>query len=95
MVMRQVLHQLPEYVARLTNVSPSLAFWTGNKDVVLVSSHYASAWTVIVEQDDNKCTRVLPRRWLNIWGGVMSDVWAAACRAVMGIVHFHPGIPQV
>lgn len=39
--------------------------------------------------------RSFPRRWLDIHGHEMVDIWDAACRAVMGIIVLHPGESQV
>lgn len=86
---------LAPQLARLTEANVPLAFWTGYKEIVLVSSQYAGAWSVVIEQDEQKCVRVFPRRWLDITGRVMSEVWTAACRAVVGTIVFHPNISQV
>jgi oxalate---CoA ligase len=86
---------LSAQIARLTDGTLPVAFWTGYKEVVLVSSQHLSSWAVVTEQDDARCVRVLPRRWLDIDGRVMSEVWHAGCKAAMGITVFHPGISQV
>lgn len=38
--------------------------------------------------------RAFPRRWLDINGQRIGNLWKAACRAVVGVVVFHPGIAQ-
>jgi hypothetical protein len=40
-------------------------------------------------------TRILPRRWLDIWGGQISSVKASAIRSVLGLVTLRPGTTQV
>ncbi|PSR80716.1 hypothetical protein PHLCEN_2v6632 [Hermanssonia centrifuga] len=85
---------LPETIALLTNSNTPLAFWTGYTEVVLVSSLHLQTWTVIVSQNEDTCVRVLPRRWLDIHGREIPEVWEAACRAVIGVIAFRPGISQ-
>lgn len=72
-----------------------VVFWTGYNEVVLVSCAYLKEWSVVVFQDEERVERVFPRRWLDIRGTKMVDVWEAGLRAVMGLVLFHPGISQV
>jgi transcription factor C subunit 3 len=38
---------------------------------------------------------MFPRRWLDIKGEKVPDIWQAAIRAVMGTIIFRPGILQV
>lgn len=59
----------------------------------LVSAAYLQSWAVTISEEPPM--RVLPRRWLDIWGNKMFEVWQAATRAVTGIVFFRPGISQV
>jgi hypothetical protein len=70
-----------------------LLFWTGYTSVVLVSSAYFKKWTVLAS--DSPVTRVFPRRWLDISGLKIVDLWEAALRAAMGIIIFRPGISHV
>lgn len=79
----------------MVNADVPLAFWTGYSEVVLVSSRHLSTWSVLISEADTGCVRVFPRRWLDIEGRMMSEVWEAARRAVMGIILFRPGITQV
>lgn len=39
-------------------------------------------------------TRVFPRRWIDIRGDRIPNLWAAALRAVLGTLVFRPGISQ-
>ncbi|KAI0706049.1 hypothetical protein BC835DRAFT_1311874 [Cytidiella melzeri] len=95
-----------------------LAFWTGYRDVVLVSAYFLKYWTVVIPFEasprmstqgepatlsdvvdsaaasTNPIARVLPRRWLNVDGGRIPEVWEAVCRAVIGTVVLRPGISQ-
>ncbi|EKM60813.1 uncharacterized protein PHACADRAFT_179990 [Phanerochaete carnosa HHB-10118-sp] len=85
---------LSAHIGRLTGSVVPLAFWSGYREVVLVSSRYWNAWSVVTSEEETKCARVLPRRWLDISGHVISEVWNAARKAIMAIVIFHPGISQ-
>ena len=38
---------------------------------------------------------IFPRRWLDVNGRQIPELWEAACRAVIGIVVFRPGVNQV
>lgn len=89
------LGKLSALIGRLVGASPSIAFWTGYNEVVLVSSQYVDEWSVVLTQDDASCARAFPRRWLDIHGRKMSDVWDAACKAAVSIVLLHPAISQV
>ncbi|KDQ54862.1 hypothetical protein JAAARDRAFT_352005 [Jaapia argillacea MUCL 33604] len=80
-------------VGAMTDGICPLAFWAGYSTVVLVSSSYLRSWTVVVSEDP--MTRVFPRRWLDIQGCKIRDIWDAALRAVMGVVLFRPGVLQV
>lgn len=77
--------------------------------MVLVSAHFLSYWTVVIRgpQDLQEIegsgaviataplALIFPRRWLDVHGRRIAEIWEAACRAVMGIVIFRPGITQV
>jgi hypothetical protein len=70
-----------------------LVYVAGYGHLTLVAAHHVRHWTITVS--DASLTRVLPRRWLDIAGRRMVDVWESACRAVVGVILFRPGIPQV
>lgn len=80
-------------VEKMTRTSVPIVFWAGYVSVVLVSALHLPAWTVVVTEDPLK--RVFPRRWIDIKGGKLVDVWEAAVRAIVGLVIFRPGITQV
>ena len=79
----------------ITETDIPLAFWAGYREVVLVSSKFLASWTVLVSEDDGRYYRVWPRRWLDINGRLIREIWEAAKRAVVAVVLFHPGISQV
>ncbi|KAI0304649.1 hypothetical protein BC826DRAFT_977421 [Russula brevipes] len=49
-------------------------------------------WTVTISEEPR--INVLPRRWLDVRGAKIREVWRAALRAVIGTVVFRPGISQ-
>ncbi|KAI0067924.1 hypothetical protein BV25DRAFT_1819394 [Artomyces pyxidatus] len=79
-------------VDQLMDSTPPLVFCAGYSSLVLVSAYYADAWTVTV--CETPCARILPRRWLDISGLKVPEIWEAALRAVIGAVVYRPGIAQ-
>lgn len=77
----------------MADASVPLVFWAGYTSPVLVSSAHLQNWSVVVSQ--NPTMKILPRRWFDISGRKIADLWAAATRAVIGILVFRPGITQV
>jgi hypothetical protein len=77
----------------MTDASVPLLFWSGYSSLVLVWSGYLRSWTVLVSE--SPITRIFPRRWIDIAGLKIFDVWEAALRAVIGVIVFRPGISQV
>lgn len=63
--------------------------------MVLVSADHIRPWTVTIVDGDQPKAMVLPRRWLDIHGMRINDVWEAALRAVVGIILLRPGVSQV
>ncbi|VDB93398.1 unnamed protein product [Peniophora sp. CBMAI 1063] len=66
------------------NVGYSLQF--------LVAARYIRPWTATVSLEP--LSRVLPRRWLDIGGRRIPDVYEGAQRAVMSTILLRPGISQ-
>ncbi|EMD41647.1 hypothetical protein CERSUDRAFT_110223 [Gelatoporia subvermispora B] len=81
-------------VTRMVNYFPPVAFWTGYSSVVLVSSYHLKDWTVSVPETENSKILIFPRRWLDIFGRKIIDVWEAALKAVIAIIVLHPGVSQ-
>ena len=83
-------------VRRLTDMPLPLAHWTGYTTPVLVAATHIRPWTVTVQTGtDGHKSIIFPRRWLDIYGHKLSDVWDAAARAVLGLLLLRPGISQV
>ncbi|KAJ6574623.1 hypothetical protein B0H19DRAFT_1124959 [Mycena capillaripes] len=79
-------------VRSLTECSVPLIFWAGYSSLVLVASSYLRPWTVLISADP--MLRIFPRRWIDMAGSKVMDLWEAATRAVMGVLVFHPGVTQ-
>ncbi|KAI0080022.1 hypothetical protein K474DRAFT_383634 [Panus rudis PR-1116 ss-1] len=110
------LTDMIDVIGMLTGPPEALAFWTGYRNVVLVSATYLASWTVALPQSppqpqpqENRTdeegessepvltgpiVRIFPRRWLDIHGRIINDIWASACRAVTAMMVFKPGISQ-
>jgi oxalate---CoA ligase len=80
-------------VRRVTESSFPLLFWSGYSSLVLVHSAYLQAWTVVIQEEPRM--RMYPRRWFDITGSRIKDIWEAALKAVVGVILFRPGISQV
>jgi hypothetical protein len=79
----------------MSQTSPPLILWVGYSAPVIVSSLYARAWTVEISGQPKLTALTLPRRWLDINGGIIRGIWDAALHAAVGIIVFRPGISQV
>ncbi|KAI6169347.1 hypothetical protein EDD17DRAFT_1518170 [Pisolithus thermaeus] len=79
-------------VQRMASLTPPVLIMTGYTTPVVVSSEHCALWTVTLSEDP--LTRVLPRRWLDIRGSRVDELWTAALRSVVGTVILRPGIPQ-
>ncbi|KAJ3853299.1 hypothetical protein EV368DRAFT_39211 [Lentinula lateritia] len=88
---KMVPEELLSVVSKMTE--DSFLHWVGYNNTLLVSSAHAASWTVAL--CDSPSIRIFPRRWLDIFGKKVIDVWKAALRAVIGAIVFRPGISQV
>ncbi|KAJ7139701.1 hypothetical protein C8R44DRAFT_694295 [Mycena epipterygia] len=79
-------------VRSITDCSVPVMFWTGYSSLVLVASSHLGSWTVQISTEP--MTRIFPRRWIDMTGSKVMDLWEAATRAVMGVLVFHPGVTQ-
>ncbi|KAJ7785880.1 hypothetical protein B0H16DRAFT_1488336 [Mycena metata] len=79
-------------VRQITECAVPPIFWTGYSSLVLVASSYLRAWTVQISTEP--MARIFPRRWIDMTGAKVMDLWDAATRAVMGVLVFHPGVTQ-
>ena len=59
----------------------------------LISADYIHVWTVQIHEQNTM--NVFPRRWKDIHGEVIGDIWLAGCRAVVGSLFIRPGTSLV
>ncbi len=96
---------LSSVVQRVTEGPVPLAYWTGYNAVALVASACIRKWTVTIsdsQEEEPESTSeplqksmIFPRRWLDIYGRKLAEMWESALRAVLGLVLLHPGVSQV
>ncbi|THU88448.1 hypothetical protein K435DRAFT_830546 [Dendrothele bispora CBS 962.96] len=84
--------ELLHVIGKMTEEPDPFLYWIGYNSSFLISSAHLRFWTVSVSEDP--MVRVFPRRWLDIFGSKISEVWEAALKAVIGAVVFRPGISQ-
>jgi transcription factor C subunit 3 len=77
----------------LTSAEKPLCYWVGYNHPVLVSWRHVRDWTVSIPSPKPKL--IFPRRWINIKGERIEEIWNAALRAVIGTLIIRPGISLV
>jgi len=65
----------------------------------IISATYIRTWTAIIKTQSEHTgttheTLVLPRRWRDIHGDTIYDIWRTALKAVFSTVINRPGIPE-
>ena len=81
-----------DMVDKIISRRTPLFFWTGYLSIVLVSSAYLQTWSIVVSTSEGM---VKPRRWTDIRGSQVPEVWEAGLRAVIGTIVSRPAITQV
>ena len=79
-------------IDKVTSRRTCLFFWTGYLSIVLVSSTYLQTWSLVIPKS---LVMVKPRRWTDIDGSQIPEIWEAGLRAVMGVIVCRPAITQV
>ncbi|KAK0478540.1 hypothetical protein IW261DRAFT_1551813 [Armillaria novae-zelandiae] len=79
-------------IQRLVEPPLPLLYWVGYSSVYLVSAAHIKTWTVTLPSET--LLNVFPRRWIDISGTKLVEVWEAALRAAIGTIVFRPGISQ-
>lgn len=79
-------------IQRLVEPPLPLLYWVGYSSVYLVSAAHIKTWTVTLPSEI--LLNVFPRRWIDISGTKLAEVWEAALRAAVGMIVFRPGISQ-
>ncbi|KAH8120510.1 hypothetical protein DFH11DRAFT_1685786 [Phellopilus nigrolimitatus] len=83
-----------DVIYRLSTLHVPIIYLTGYSSSLVVSAKFVSTWAVTLPGTTRPITKLFPRRWLDIAGGRVTEVWNAALRAVVGLVHLKPGISQ-
>ncbi|EEB94934.1 hypothetical protein MPER_06177, partial [Moniliophthora perniciosa FA553] len=78
-VTKEELSDLLPVIGKLVQGSHPLLYWVGYKTPLLIGAAHMQQWTVVIYLDP--MMRILPRRWMNINGYKMMNIWQAACRA--------------
>ncbi|KAI0374486.1 hypothetical protein BV20DRAFT_961659 [Pilatotrama ljubarskyi] len=92
-------------IQRMTDTAADVpvAYWTGYAAIVLVAAAHIRPWTVTVPDAEDahpeganteRKTMLFPRRWLDIYGRKLHEVWEAAMHAALSLVLLRPGISQ-
>jgi oxalate---CoA ligase len=91
---RMTMEELYPIIRKMTNAAIPLVYWMGyGPELSLVSSCHLVKWTLTIS--DSPLTRIFAKRWLDITGTKIGDVWESAVRAVVNSIVFRPGISQV
>lgn len=72
-----------------------LIYIVGYSEAVAVSAKFVGNRTLGYPAAIGPAGKKFPRRWLEIDGNRNEDVWKAAVRATIGLIHLRPGISQV
>ena len=67
----------------------------GYKAPLILSAKYVDQWSVMTKRDGEDLVKIFPRRWLDMWGCRIPEVWKSVLRAIMGELLLRPGISQV
>ncbi|KAK0465216.1 uncharacterized protein EV420DRAFT_1759926 [Desarmillaria tabescens] len=79
-------------IQRLAERPLPLLYWVGYSSVYLVSAAHIKTWTVTLPSEI--LLNIFPRRWIDVRGTKLVEVWEAALRAAIGVIIFRPGISQ-
>ncbi|CUA70965.1 Titin [Rhizoctonia solani] len=91
---------LPLTLTALTRANPPHAYVLGYDQARIVSAQYLGDWTVEAasragETNQNESKFIFPRRWLDIYGNMLEDVWTMVIRTVMGAFIYRPCMNQL
>ncbi|KLO19987.1 hypothetical protein SCHPADRAFT_816815 [Schizopora paradoxa] len=80
----------------LSSLAVPLLYVVGYSTTLFISAAHIDAWTVTLggELDTSPVAKIFPRRWLDVAGNRVREVWDAAVRSIVALVHSRPGICQ-
>ncbi|KAI5123716.1 hypothetical protein M0805_000310 [Coniferiporia weirii] len=81
-------------IYRLYKHQVPILYFVGYSSSVIISAKYVGPRTVTLTGVNQSVRKMFPRRWLDITTGRTLEVWDAALRAVMGLIHMRPGMSQ-
>lgn len=84
----------------LNKTSPPLVYALGYDQPRIVSAFELGEWTVKVTSsvpstNQTNFKSVFPRRWLDIHGSMIENIWTMAVRTIAGALIYRPGINEV
>ncbi|KAF8687602.1 B-block binding subunit of TFIIIC, partial [Rhizoctonia solani] len=84
----------PAALLALTRANPPHAYILGYDQARIVSAKYLSDWTIEAsdggEANQTESRLIFPRRWLDIYGNTLEDVWTMSARVVIGAFVYRP-----
>ncbi|KAG7450180.1 uncharacterized protein BT62DRAFT_495486 [Guyanagaster necrorhizus] len=86
------MNALLPVIQRLVERPLPLLYWVGYSCAYLVSAAHIKTWTVTLPSAI--LLNIFPRRWIDVSGTKLVEVWEAALRAAIGVIVFRPGISQ-
>ncbi|CAE6398352.1 unnamed protein product [Rhizoctonia solani] len=88
----------PSVLTALTKASPPHAYVLGYDQARIVSTQHISEWAIEVagvdEASQTEPKLIFPRRWLDIYGNMLEDVWTMCVRAVTGAFMYRPCVSE-
>lgn len=84
-----------DLLCRLSDLQVPLLYFVGHSVAMAVSAKYIGRKTLELPQVDLSVTKIFPKRWLSMHGTRIDEIWDAALRATIGLVHLKPAISQV
>ncbi|CAE6468822.1 unnamed protein product [Rhizoctonia solani] len=85
----------PTALTALIKANPPQAYALGYDETRVVSAQYLSDWVVEVglgneEPSQTESKLIFPRRWLDIYGNMLDDIWTMAVRTMIGAFIYRP-----
>ncbi|CAE6459542.1 unnamed protein product [Rhizoctonia solani] len=93
------VNPLPTLVV-LTKANPPHAYALGYDQARIVSAQYLSDWAVEIASGNEEPTQteskfIFPRRWLDIYGNMLEDIWTMSVRVVTGAFMYRPRMNEL
>ena len=79
---------------RLSKLDVPLIYFVGYPMAIAVSAKYIGRETLTLPLPNKPTAKIFPRRWLGIQGKRIAEIWEAALRATVGLIHLKPGLSQ-